>query len=137
MGSRAHWYYSIRHHGPYSPEYEQGLHSALFDGLIEESVEHRPSDGASYKVFTAIEPCTPAGLGAFDPEQARALMSQIAAQSAIRLELAASAHWFIVQEQDPDWDTTLRRRKGALAENGRLEAAISYLHALGLLPAGP
>jgi hypothetical protein len=134
LRSGAYWYYSNSHHGPHSPEFEQGLCEALFLGLAEETIEHQPSDCASYKVFTTTDRDAPATLGAFTSGEARALTSQITVQSAVRLELAASAHWFIVHEQDQDWTATLKRRKGALAENGRLEAAVAFLHTLGLLP---
>ncbi|HUZ92202.1 MAG TPA: hypothetical protein VMU78_09920 [Methylocella sp.] len=133
--SGALWYYSIRHHGPHSAQFERGLSEALLFRAVEESIGYRPGDGAAYKTFTTSEPRTLPMLGALASQDAQALILRMKTQSVTLLELAASAHWFIVQEQDPSWDTTLRRRKGVLAENGRLDAAVSFLRDLDLLPA--
>ena len=65
------------------------------------------------------------------------LILRMAQQSAAILTLTVSAHWFVINEQDPNRKTTLRHRKATLAQNGRLEAAAPFLHDLDLLPATP
>jgi hypothetical protein len=134
MQSSALWYYSIRDHGPYSHDFEQSLLNAIHFDLVQETTGRRASDGAAYTIFATTQPQPPSILAALASEPAKDLILRIMQQSATILELAASAHWFIIHEQDPDWKTTLRHRKGALADNGRLETAAAFLHVLDLLP---
>ncbi len=124
MQSGAVWHYSIRHRGPYSDDFEESLSKAIVFDLVQETKERRSSDGATYTILSTTQPQPPGTLAALPSGTAKTLILQMTQQSATILDLAASAHRFIIHAQDPYWEATPKSRKSVLAENGRLEAAI-------------
>lgn len=114
--------------------------SALLDAqafdLVEEKFGYRQSDNARYSIFEVKE--RHAADHAFDylnNSAWRQLVARWATTNITVLELAATAHWLVAHEKVSDWETEIRRRKGAKTDGDRLEKAKALLAEVHLSPA--
>jgi uncharacterized protein YwgA len=135
LGAKSGFGFAYHHYGPYSRDLDNAVLDAEAFDKIKESFERRQSDGARYSVFESIE-----GNGAHEYTylangRLRDRAKELAAVNVTVLELAATAHWILKEEQVAAWKAEIVRRKGAKTKNGRLDEAVQLLSRLGLEPA--
>jgi uncharacterized protein len=136
LGLNSRFDYEYHHYGPYS----RGLDSATADGkafgLIEETFEHRQSDGAMYSVFNLSQaaPLDRQAYGDLGEERASELVGLFTRTNVTVLELAATVDWLWREEQCADWRGEVTKRKGAKTRHGRLDRALDLLRSIGLPP---
>ncbi len=139
LGEHSGFSYTYHHYGPYSRELDSAIEDAKVLNMIDEVIQHRRSDGASYSVFKNKQEAS-----SNKDEDATAYLSSPVRQALVKrfndeqiviLELAATAHWLFKYEQIEDWKTEIQRRKGSKTEEGRLEKALELLKDLNLPPA--
>jgi uncharacterized protein YwgA len=118
------------YYGPYSFELAQGWTQAAAQNRLH-LVEKPGRHGVLYTVFTA-EPVSFPKLGALPADKAKQLLKQLADQSDVVLELAATLRFFAACGDVPDPEAEVRRRKPVKATPEGLKAARSLLHSLGL-----
>ena len=122
--------YDYHHYGPYSADLADAVAEATELKLIEESRNRRP-DGVLYSVYsTTASP--PAKVGDLDRSASRNALEKMHGCSSTVMELAATIHWLKFVENEDDWRTELKRRKGVKTEAGRTERALELLKRLGL-----
>jgi uncharacterized protein YwgA len=134
LGAKSGFVYSYHHYGPYSRDLDTAIFEAEADGLVEETFEHRKSDGARYSVFVAKHANGEPGFSYLADAALRERARRLASANVTVLELAATAHWLKQGEKFGDWRTEIIRRKGTKTASGRLEEALALLRELGLPP---
>jgi len=135
LGMRSGFAFEYHHYGPYSEELADAVDDCIAFGRISEKIERRASDGVPYSIFHAPAQASVKRLGDIRLDVAQTALAKMNEHSATVLELAATIHWLACVEEDHDWQTELRRRKGVKAAGGRTEEALKLLHDLGLPPA--
>jgi uncharacterized protein len=139
LGLKSGFEYEYHHYGPYSRDLDNATADAKAFRLLEEALERRQSDGASYSIFKlppgqAAVAVDERAFGDLTPARARELVQLFAGTNVTVLELAATIDWLWRQEGYADWQSEVTRRKGMKVRNGRLERAVELLQTLGLTP---
>ena len=137
LGLKSGFTFEYHYYGPYSRNLDNATTDASALKLIEESIDYRYSDGASYSVFAAPEGVSPKdqAYGKLGRPRTSELVALFSRTNVTVLELAATIHWLSRYEKARDWRSEVVRRKGAKVGEGRLQSAIELLRSLGLLPA--
>jgi uncharacterized protein YwgA len=113
--------FEYRHYGPFSEELANAIEEAKFWDLITEE-EHIALWGGSYSIYKAA---ASAPLSGIDPARIE-LIQNAKDANPIELELAATAAFLKVVENDPDpWSET-KRRKPEKAEKFLANAQVLY-----------
>lgn len=136
LGLNSGFGYEYHHYGPYSRDLDNAVLDAEAFGLVEESFERRQSDGARYSIFS-LRPGAKAKDETFSKlgrDRAAALIQKFANTNVTILELAATIDWLWRKERCSDWRAELTKRKGAKAQDGRLERAVDLLKEIELAP---
>lgn len=137
LGFESGFEFDYHHYGPYSRILENAAADAKALKLVEERIEHRLRDGASYSAFETKKKAKPEAYGELGRERAAELVAEFAKTNVTVLELAATIDWLWRAEKIADWCSEIRERKGAKTEGGRLEKAVALLESLGLTPPVP
>ena len=125
--------YEYHHYGPYSENLAVAVDGATADGLVTEDIRHRERDGMPYSVFRVTgEPANKGDIGSLNRKEFDRAFKALGQYSATVLELAATIDWLIKVEKIADWQDELRRRKGAKADEGRIEQAARLLRTIDL-----
>jgi len=135
LGANSGFCFAYHHYGPYSRDLDNAVVDAEAFGKIEETFGRRQSDGARYSVFAATPEARAQDYAYLTAEQLRERARELADENVTVLELAATAHWLLNEEQVDDWKAEILRRKGPKTKNGRLDEAVRLLSRLGLEPA--
>lgn len=135
LGAQSGFAFSYHHYGPYSRDLDSAVLDAEAFDKIEECFERRKTDGARYSVFVSRAPKEDHKYSYLSDLRLRNLVQELAGVNVTVLELAATAHWLLKEEQVDDWKVEIVRRKGSKTSNGMLEDAIQLLAHLGLEPA--
>lgn len=133
LGLGANFRFSYHHYGPYSEELSVAIDRArVLDKTIKE--EKVPaSDGGFYSVYSYTGAKVGSGsVGGLTLDQARKLIAMMKAETSTVIELAATVHWLREKEKVSDWRRELKLRKGAKADDSRIEKAESLLQKLNL-----
>jgi uncharacterized protein YwgA len=137
LGLNSGFDYEYHHYGPYSRDLDSATADAKAFGLVQESHDHRQSDGAMYSVFqlaAAPPPIADTAYGELGRGRAHHFAQLFARTNVTVLELAATIDWLWREERCADWRTEVTRRKGIKVRNGRLDRAVELLEELGLRP---
>jgi uncharacterized protein YwgA len=126
--------FDYHHYGPYSRDLDNAAADAKAFKLIEERIEHRVSDGASYSAFSTTKEPAPEAFGRLGCDKARDLVGLFARTNVTVLELAATIDWLWRFEKVSDWREEVTRRKNAKIGGGRLQRAIDLLVELSIAP---
>lgn len=131
--------FEYHHYGPYSRELDNAVADARAFEKLEEKIEHRKSDGASFSRFRLTDGTKPKAqiYRAMGRDRVSAFVAQFAQTNVTVLELAATVHWLAFKEKVGDWRVEIRKRKGQKVQGGRLERALELLAELGLSPPEP
>ena len=136
LGLNSGFEFDYHHYGPFSRDLENATADAKAFDKIEEELDHRHSDGATYSKFklnTGVEP-TPEAYGKLGADRVGELAKLFANTNVTVLELAATVDWHCRFEHCPDWKAEITKRKGLKVQGGRLEKAVNLLEGLGLAP---
>ena len=126
------YYYNF---GPFSDDVADSVIDAKIKGEIKEKVDYRISDWSPYSVFsTDKESGEVDKLGRLPSEAVRGIVGKLLNVTSTVLELAATIHWIVFVENVADWRAELVRRKGAKAQDGKIESAVALLGELNLAP---
>lgn len=136
LGANSGFAYAYHHYGPYSRDLDNAIHDAEAFRQIEENFESRKVDGARYSVFISLKENLdkPYTFSYLADETLRETAKELSNTNVTVLELAATAHWLVNEEQVGDWRAEIRRRKGSKTEGGKLEKATALLAQIGLEP---
>jgi uncharacterized protein len=136
LGLKSGFNYSYHNYGPYSRELDNAAADALAFGLVEETFEHRASDGAPYSIFALRPDIEPNGevFSHLGQDRAKRLVEHLKNENVTVLELAATIHWIAGRERVVDWHKEVTKRKSAKVRNGRLQRAVELLKRLDLAP---
>jgi uncharacterized protein YwgA len=124
--------YVYYHYGPFSRDLENAVLDAEAFGLIKEEEKRRTTDGAKYSIFKLENKNVKFKI--LEDNKLRVIARRLSNENVTVLELAATAHWLVTYERVSDWESEIRRRKGAKNDGGRLEKAKSLLQELKLSP---
>lgn len=123
--------FSYYHYGPYSED----LSSAIEFAKVTELEEKREdTDYGFYSIFSLKTDTfvPPKAVGKLSWEQTQELVQTMKAETSTVLELAATIHWLKQKEHVLDWNKELKARKGAKAEDERIDKAVTLLETIGL-----
>lgn len=134
LGLESGFDYEYHHYGPFSRDLENAIADAKAFDLIEEKLDLRQSDGATYSIFTLKQRRDSSTLGNLTAKRASELTHRFAQTNVTVLELAATIDWLWRVEKSPDWRSEVTKRKGVKVQSGRLEKAIELLTELKLAP---
>jgi uncharacterized protein YwgA len=131
--------YEYHHYGPYSRDLDNATSDADALGVVQEKIQHRAGDGASYSVFILPKSGSSKdeALGTLGRSKAAELVQKFASTELTVLELAATVDWLWRYERCRDWQSEIARRKPMKVGNGRLDRAVKLLRDLGLTPPVP
>jgi uncharacterized protein YwgA len=124
--------YDYHHYGPYSAELAEAVEDATAFGMVDERIERRSYDGVPYSIFQQPRVTPGPQIGQLECSKAVRALRRMQAETATVLELAATIDWLKNQERVDNWEHELVRRKGAKAEQGRVQQAQQLLRALDL-----
>jgi uncharacterized protein len=136
LGFSSGFSYEYHHYGPYSRDLDIATGDARALGVVDEKIQHRAGDGASYSVFKLPEAGTSKkeAFGNLGRTRTAELMQKFAHTHVTVLELAATVDWLWRHERYADWQAEISRRKPMKVGSGRLEKALVLLCDLGLSP---
>lgn len=135
MGLNSGFSYVYRHYGPYSADLSEQVEDDIVFGRLGSEQRRRQSDGVPYVAYHAGSPGDDEPVDKYLPrDRIQAALVEMQRHSPTILELAATMNWLIVTERRADWQTELKRRKGAKTQNGREQRALELLRTLGLPP---
>ena len=137
LGMESGFEFDYHHYGPYSRSLDNAIADAKAFELIDEHIEHRLRDGASYSSFLAKSDARPEAFGRLGRERAGSLIERFAKTYVTVLELAATIDWLWRFERIDDWRAEVTKRKTAKVGGGKLEKAVELLESLGLMPPEP
>src|SRR5260370_42043221 len=100
--------------------------------MVDERIERRSYDGVPYSIFQQPRVTPGPQIGQLECSKAVRALRRMQAETATVLELAATIDWLKNQERVDNWEHELVRRKGAEAEQGRVQQAQQLLRALDL-----
>lgn len=137
LGLNSGFEYNYGNYGPFSHDLDNAVADAEAFGLVEETFDRRPIDGARYSIFelTADASRSPSNTGQLDVTVLERHLQTFVEADVTVLELAATANWLVEEEKVTDWRDELRLRKGLKAKGGRLDRAEALLREVGLPPA--
>jgi uncharacterized protein YwgA len=137
LGLNSGFEYDYHHYGPYSRDLDNAMADAKAFQLIEETFDHRVSDGAMYSIFRLKSEVEKEALGHLGWGRAEELVKLFARTNVTILELAATIDWLWREDGLGDWRTEITRRKGVKVQGGRLEKALALLAEIALDPPEP
>jgi uncharacterized protein len=129
--------YEYHHYGPYSRDLDNATADAKAFKLVDETFEHRVSDGAMYSIFRLAGEPKDDAYGELGRERTAELVRDFARTNITVLELAATVDWLWREERYADWQSEITRRKGIKVQGGRLEKALALLSEIGLATPEP
>ena len=135
LGAKSGFGFAYYHYGPYSRELDNALLDAETFGKIKERFERRQMDGARYSIFEVEPSDRPVDFAYLTTDSLRERARELAEENVTVLELAATAHWLLKEENVTDWKSEIIRRKGPKTKSGKLDEAVRLLARLGLEPA--
>jgi uncharacterized protein len=136
LGLNSGFEFDYHHYGPFSRDLENATADAKAFSKIEEELDRRHSDGATYSKFKlnpGVEP-NPEAYGKLSADRVRELAKLFAKTNVTVLELAATVDWLYRFEHCRDWKAEIRKRKGLKVQGRRLDKALELLEKLGLAP---
>jgi hypothetical protein len=140
LGLSSGFSFEYHHYGPYSRDLDTATGDARALGVVQEEIQHRAGDGASYSVFTLPEhgSSKSEAFGKLGRTRAVELTRKFTATHVTVLELAATVDWLWRYEgYRNDWRLEIERRKPMKVGSGRLDQAIALLKELNLAPPMP
>jgi uncharacterized protein YwgA len=137
LGFKSGFDFEYHHYGPYSRELDNAIADARTFDLIEERIEHRKRDGASYSAFASKYEGKAEAFSGLGREKVGKLIDLFVNTNVTVLELAATIDWLWRVERFSDWRSEIKVRKGQKTESGRLEKAVELLRNLALVPPEP
>jgi uncharacterized protein len=139
LGFESGFGFEYHHYGPYSRVFDNAIADARALKLVDERIEHRLRDGASYSVFAVNAGAQPGeeAYGNLGRKRAQGYIARFADTNVTVLELAATIDFLWRYEKIEDWRTEVGKRKRAKIGGGRLEKAVELLESLGLKPPEP
>jgi uncharacterized protein YwgA len=139
IGMNSDFEFRYHHFGPYSAALSDAVDDATIFDEVEETTRTRASDGVPYSVYevgdSAVLPENAGALGDLKFDDARQAIRVMNKYSATVLELAATINWLVSVEDEEDWRTEVKNRKGAKTAGGRIDEALKLLRELDLPPA--
>ena len=137
LGLNSGFQYNYGNYGPFSHDLDNAVADAEAFGLVEETFDRRPIDGARYSIFELTDNASrsPSKAGQLNETVLECHLKTLVEADVSVLEFAATANWLVEEEGRDDWQEALRRRKGPRVEGGRLGRAEALLREVGLPPA--